>query len=146
MSGGAASRRDHVRFCQREGWQEVRNARGKKVRHHITYELVLSSGAILRTRISRPANNDTYGPRLWSSILADQLCVSEAEFWDCLTNGVVPVRERLSSIASAHAIPAALAYQLLHVVGLPEEHVAALTKDEAISIMQEHWSRPGDDV
>ncbi len=146
MSGGAASRRDHVRFCQTEGWQEVRNARGKKVRHHITYELVLSSGAILRTRISRPANNDTYGPRLWSAILADQLCVSEAEFWECVTNGVVPVRERPSPIAPANAIPATLAYQLIHVVGLPMEQVAALTKDKAVSIMQQHWSRPGGDT
>jgi hypothetical protein len=142
---GAASRRDHVKFCQTEGWTEVRNARGQHVRHHITYELALGSGAILRTRISRPANSDQYGPRLWSTILADQLCVTEDEFWSCVRRGVLPVREAPAPILPSNALPASLAYQLIHDAGIPEHDVAQLNLDEALAIMREHWSRPPDD-
>jgi len=80
------SRRDHDRFCKVEQWAEVRNARGKKVGHHVTYELELPDDSILRTRVSRPANNTTYGASLWNLILTEQLCVSEQEFWECVSN------------------------------------------------------------
>ncbi|MDQ3643313.1 MAG: cytotoxic translational repressor of toxin-antitoxin stability system [Actinomycetota bacterium] len=123
----------------------MRNARGKPVRHHMTFELPRGSGAILRTRISRPANKETYGPRLWSAILNDQLCVSEEQFWDCVSNGVVPVREEAPE-PKPSAIPASLAYQLIHVVGLPQDQVAGLGRDEAIAIMAEHWAQPGREV
>ncbi len=142
MSGRPASRRQHARFCEREGWTEVRSARGKPVRHHLTLELPLPGGRILRTRISRPANAEAYGPALWTAILTEQLCVSEAEFWDCLDNRVLPVREAAAADVPADAIPAGLAYQLIHTVGLSERAVAAMSRDEAIARMNEHWSRP----
>lgn len=62
---GPAPRRQHKQFCDIDGCDTVLNARGKTVRHHITYELALSDGRVLRTRISRPASNATYGPSLW---------------------------------------------------------------------------------
>lgn len=138
---GPASRRQHVRFCQVEGWQEVRNARGKPVRHHLTYELGTPSGDILRTRISRPANAETYGPRLWSAISTEQLHVTEDEFWECVNNSVRPAREATTQ-ARDTALPAALAYQLVHTLGLSEHQVAALSRDDAIGLMQAHWSKP----
>ena len=58
MNSHAASRREHRRFCEIEGWAEVLNARGKPTEHHITYELALGDGRVYRTRISRPANTD----------------------------------------------------------------------------------------
>ena len=142
MTGGPASRRQHNRFCEVEGWTEVRNVRGKPIRHHITYELPLASGTILRTRISRPANAETYGPSLWSAILDTQLCVSEAEFWECLDKGTLPVRETPTPQTPASAIPAALVYQLIHTVGFSEAEVAAMTREEAIARMNEFWSQP----
>lgn len=142
MSSGPASRRQHAAFCPVEGWSEVRNARGQKVRHHITYELALANGDILRTRISRPANNDTYGPALWSTILQDQLRVTETEFWNCVDRGVRPVRDAPAPTVPTTALPAGLAYQLVHSLGLTERQVAALDRPEAVRLMTEYWSRP----
>ena len=88
----SGSRADHHRFCKIEGWAEVQNARGTAVGHHITFELALSDSRILRSRISRPADGTAYGTGLWKAILKDQLCVSEAEFWTCVTDRLPPVR------------------------------------------------------
>ena len=139
---GAASRRDHQRFCETEGWSEVRNARGKPTRHHITYELVLPDGRTLRTRISRPANRNTYGPSLWNHILDEQLDVTEDEFWACVTDGTLPRRSPAAVDPPATALPADLAYQLVHTLGLSADEIAGMTLDDAVQRMQEHWSTP----
>lgn len=139
---GAASRRDHQRFCEIEGWTEVRNARGKPTKHHITYELVTDEGAILRTRISRPANTDAYGPGLWRHILADRLDVTEDEFWDCVDNGEVPDRSAPGPASPSTALPADLMYQLVHVLGLSASEVEGMTVEDAVRRLSDHWSRP----
>lgn len=136
------SRADHHRFCRIEGWEEVRNSRGQAVRHHITLELELADGRILRTRISRPANNTGYGPNLWSSILKEQLAVSEDEFWACRDDKQLPDRGSADSQSPARALPAQLVFHLLHDVGLPEYHVAHMTLEEATAVMVAHWSKP----
>ncbi len=120
MSSGSGSRRDHDRFSRIEGWTEVRNARGKPVGHHIAYELTLPDGRILRTRISRPPNNETYGPRLWNTILTDQLHVTDAEFWACVSNDDLPDRGAAGvSDPPAHALPAGLVHHLIHKPASP---------------------------
>ncbi|MDQ3611866.1 MAG: cytotoxic translational repressor of toxin-antitoxin stability system [Actinomycetota bacterium] len=139
---GAASRREHKRFCDVEGWQEVTSARGGKVSHHITYELALADGQILRTRISRPANNDTYGPNLWSAILRDQLCVGAEDFWQCIGRGTKPPRPKRTTAIPQRSVPAGLVHQLISTLGMSEQAVAALTRDEAIALMTAHWSKP----
>ncbi|BCB87816.1 hypothetical protein [Phytohabitans suffuscus] len=48
---------------------------------HVTYELTLSDGRVLRTRVSHPVDRTTYGPSIWSHILRDQLDVTNAVFW-----------------------------------------------------------------
>ena len=140
---GVASRRDHDRFCQIEGWDKVRNAGGKTGHHH-TYELKLSDGNVLRTRISHPVNNDTYGSRLWSHILSDQLDVTEAEFWACVDERKLPDRGAAADKAPENAMPASLAYQLIHVVGVPETEVATMSLERALALMNEFWSKPQD--
>lgn len=143
MSGNPGRRRDHNRFCEIEGWTLVRNARGKAVGHHVTYELELPDGQILRTRISRPVNHATYGPNLWSAILGPaQLRVSEAEFWACVHNREPPDRGASTPTPPDKALPADLVYRLITVVGVPEEQVAAMNREEAIAAMTEHWSKP----
>lgn len=141
MTGRAASRREHQKFCETEGWTEVRNARGKPTRHHVTYELALPDGHVLRTRISRPANADTYGPGMWSHILDEQLCISEDEFWACVGDQDLPDRGSGYDPVPQNALPAGLAYQLVHTLGLSGAEVAATTFDEAVQRMQEHWSQ-----
>jgi hypothetical protein len=88
-----ASRRDHQKFCETEGWYCVSHGGGGKGRDHYRYEFVLGDGRILRTKISHPVEQrKTYGAGLWRAILRDQLCVSEEQFWCCVRNGTSPQR------------------------------------------------------
>ena len=135
------TRVDHNRFCLTEDWQLVRDARGRAVGHHVTYELTLDDGRILRTRISRPVDKTTYGPALWKSILREQLDVTEAEFWRCVKDKSLPPRGRVDSEPSEAAIPAGLAYQLIHVARIPEDEVRGLTREQAVAAMAAYWTR-----
>lgn len=131
------TRADHQRFCQIEGWTEVRNATGKRA-HHVTYELALPDGRILRTRISHPPDRRTYGPSLWSHILRDQLEVTAEEFWMCVQDQTVPDRGAVG--VPQETIPAAIVRQLIkHRV--PESEIAGMTREEAIARAAELWSR-----
>lgn len=143
MSRRAASRREHQRFCGIEGWTEVLNAKGKPTEHHITYELRLGDGRVLRTRVSRPANTNTYGTSLWSHILDDQLQVTEAEFWACVDDKQKPVRAAVASAPEGVALPASLAYQLVNTLHLSNAEIASLTLEQAVAKMNEHWARHG---
>jgi hypothetical protein len=142
VSGEAASRRDHDRFCGTEGWDEVRNARGGQVGNHITYELRLADGRILRTRFSRPPDTTTYGPALWKHILTGQLDVTVAEFWACVRDKRLPDRETAAHEPPATALPASLVHQLIHVAGVAEDQVAAMSLERAVEVMSAYWSRP----
>ena len=55
-------------------------------------ELELPDGHVLRTRISRPANRESYGPALWKVILTEQLSVIEEQFWACVMDRELPDR------------------------------------------------------
>jgi len=103
-----------------------------------------NDGRILRTRISRPPNNETYGKALWAHILRDQLCITQGEFWKCVDDGGVPVRSATVPLPPLAALPAGLAHQLVHVLALSTEEVAALSLDDAIALMNEHWSQQSD--
>lgn len=100
--------------------------------------LHLHDGRILRTRISHPVNRDTYGAQIWGHILRDQLDVDQATFWDCVHEGVKPGRG--VPAPPAEALPAELVHLLLTRVQLTEAEVAAMSKDEAISSMQQFWA------
>jgi hypothetical protein len=136
-----ATRRDHEAFCRREGWDVVRNARGGTGSHHLTFELGLPSGEILRTRISHPVNRTTYGPSIWSHILGTQLQVDEAQFWACVDDKVIPHRIGAPK-APEQAIPAAVVFQLINAVGIPEHEVMLMTREQAIARLNDHWANP----
>jgi hypothetical protein len=116
----------------------VRNARGKGVRHHVTYELVLPDGRTLRTRISRPPNTTTYGANLWKAVLHEQLCVTEDEFWACVKDKRLP--DRGVRPAPMNALPAQLVHQLIRMAGVPEDQVARMTQEQAADAMAAYWS------
>lgn len=143
----AGTRADHHQFCRTEKWEAVLGARGGKVRHHITYELLLLNGRRLRTRVSRPDGNTTYGQRtygqsLWKAILRDQLEVTEDAFWSCVKHKQLPHRGQDTEPDLTGSLPAGLVYQLIHVAHVPEDEVMKLSLDEANAQMTEHWSRP----
>ena len=132
------TRQDHEKFCLVEGWAPVRDARGRTETHHVTYELHLPDGRILRTRVSHPPDRTTYGAGRWSHILRDQLGVTEEEFWACVRDGTRPAR------GVPEAPPEALAADLVHLlitrVGLRDPEVAAMTRAEAIERLNRFWT------
>lgn len=139
MSWPAPTRGDHQAFCEAEGWELVRNARGKTSGHHaVTYQLELRDGRILRTRISHPPDGSTYGANIWSHILRDQLDVDEETFWECARGGAKPNRGEPET--PAEALPADLAYLLVTRLRLSSAEVALMTKEEAIARMEQFWS------
>ncbi|GAA0911550.1 hypothetical protein GCM10009560_00880 [Nonomuraea longicatena] len=138
MSWPQPAREHHDRFCRIEGWRLVRNARGGTGTHHVTYELDLPDGRILRTRISHPVDRSTYGPGIWSHILRDQLQVDEATFWACVQNEVRP--DRGAPELPSEALPADLVFMLISRVGLDETTVAGMSKEEAIARLQKYWT------
>ena len=141
MSWPAPTRADHQRFCNIEGWELVRNARGGTGSHHENFEFMLPDGRILKTRISHPPDRSTYGPSVWSHILRDQLDVTEAEFWACVRDGVKP--ERGAARAPKEAVPVEIVYLLVNRAGIAEAEVAKLGKDEAIARLNQYWAELG---
>jgi hypothetical protein len=134
---GKPTRKDHQSFCLNEGWTQVRNARGKGG-HHVTFELTLPDGQVLRTRISHPPNRQTYGPSMWAHILRDQLQVSEDEFWACVREKNVPRRSRAEP--AMPSIPAGVVAQLLSH-GVEESEVRLMSRVEAIERLNLIWSQ-----
>ena len=137
MSFPAPTRADHQKFCEREGWTQVRTARGRTGTHHITFELTLPDGRVLRTRISHPPDRSTYGRALWGHILRDQLDVTEDVFWACVRDKVVPTRAATTQPGAG--LPAALVHQLI-AHGVPESDVAGMTRADALRRLNELWS------
>lgn len=137
MSFPAPTRADHDKFCRVEGWARVRDATGRTGTHHVTYELVVPDGRILRTRNSRPPNRTGYGARIWAHILRDQLCVDEATFWAAVRDGTLPGRGR--SAPSGESLPPEVAALLVNRVGLSREQIAGLSREEAIERLNRFW-------
>lgn len=126
-----ATRTDHEAFCTTEGWTERKRATGKRGTHHVNYELPLPDGRILYTRISHPVDRTDYGPSIWSHILRDQLEVTADEFWNCVSNQVLPDRGQAQPVAEA--IPVGVIRTLTQEAHIPEAEVRAMTKTEAIA-------------
>lgn len=138
MTWPAPTRKDHDTFCRAEGWRPVRDARGRTGTHHVTYELDLPDGRILRTRVSHPVNRSTYGQSLWRHILRDQLQVVEADFWACVHDGVTP--DRGLPEPPAEALPADLVHLLISRVGIPDAEVAEMSKQDALARLARYWT------
>jgi len=132
------TRSDHDKFCDIEGWTPVRDARGRTGTHHVTYELHLPDGRVLRTRISHPVDRSCYGASLWGHILRDQLSVSEAEFWSCVRHGVRPGRGLPEP--PAEVLPADLVHLLITRVGLADDEIAGMTKADAVERLNRYWT------
>lgn len=128
----------HEQFCKTEGWDPVRDARGRAGTHHVIYELPLAEGRILRTRISHPVDRTGYGASLWAHILRDQLDVTEAAFWACVLEGTRP--DRGTAAPPRETLPAQLVHLLLTQVGLTDAQVAGMDKAEALARLNQFWT------
>lgn len=68
---------DLKRYCDRNGWVEIRNT------DHWYYEKVLADGTVLRTKISHTVAKEI-PENLWRRILGKQLKIIDFEFWSKL--------------------------------------------------------------
>jgi hypothetical protein len=125
-------------FCRVEQWRPVRDAKGRTGTHHVTYELDLPDGRVLRTRISHLVDRSDHGPSLWRHILRDQLHVDDAAFWSCVQDGIKP--DRGAPMPPSETLPAELVHMLISRVGLSESDVATMSRADAIARLQRYWS------
>jgi hypothetical protein len=131
----APTRAAHHRFVVREGWRPVAST------HHETFELVLPDARILRTRISRPPDRTTYGPRLWAHILRDQLAVTQDEFRACVDEGRLPDRGAgRAAPPDPTTIPVEVAHLLVERVGLRREDLVGMSRDDAVARLAAYWT------
>ncbi|MGW7681324.1 hypothetical protein ACWGID_11320 [Kribbella sp. NPDC054772] len=133
-----ATRTDHQNFCVIEGWAERLRATSKRGTHHVNYELALTDGRILYTRISHPVDRTDYGPSIWAHILRDQLVVTAGEFWACVDDKVLP--DRQGPQARTESIPAGVVRTLIAEAHIPEPEVRAMTKQEAVERLAEFYT------
>lgn len=130
------------RFCEIDGWEETKSARGKTPDHY-RYRKVLGDGQILRTKVSH-GSGSIEDPRMWARIWKEQLgLTSEQQFWEALQSGEAAARHDVASTAEPEHVPRELFWQLVHRVGLTEREAAALSKEEAVQRMSDFWLSGG---
>ena len=80
---------DHRAFVEAEGWEKAGERGG-----HVNYLLPVNPpSAVLRTGISHGADSTEYfAPGIRSTIVHQQLQVTQAEFWACVNEGRRPER------------------------------------------------------
>lgn len=108
---------------------------------HDRYEKVLPDGEILRTDASR-AGDKAISPGRFKAILADQLRVSEAEFWQVLRTGQPAARPSSAPEPPPASLPLWLARALDREAGLAPDRIAELDEAAARRIIDEVRSRP----
>jgi hypothetical protein len=135
---------DIRRFCEIDGWEEMKTSRGK-TGDHFRYRKTLPDGRILRTRASH-GNEQIGDPSLWRHIWRDQLGLeSEDQFWETLETGKPVVRTAPEPAPSGPSLPAWLVDALVRQARVPFGQVAAMSEEEARERLNEFYSRPRDE-
>jgi hypothetical protein len=134
--------REHLHFCQIDGWQELKGARGHS-RDHIYFVKELADGRALRTKVSHGTKNREYSAGLWKQIWHEQLALdSEAEFWAVLKEKRPALRAQSESALEQEALPGWLVQRLIYSVGLHEQELASFSLAEAERRWQEYQLGP----
>lgn len=120
-------------FLAIDGWRAVRSD------GHAFFEKVLPSGEILRTHRSH-AGSKTMSQGRFAAILAHQLKVSRAEFWEALRSKRSVRRPSRAVEAPPPSIPAWAAQVLEKGLGLSPEGIGRLEPDQARRMVEDHWS------
>jgi hypothetical protein len=121
-------------FLRHDDWTSDRTT------GHDFFEQTLPDGEILRTHASR-AGAKTMSPGRFKAILADQLKLSEAEFWDVLRTRTPAMRPSPAPEPAPRSLPAWLAEALEREAGLEGARIAELDEDGALQLLIETRSR-----
>lgn len=128
-----------IAFCAADGWTPDRQSK------HIFYEKTLPDGTGLQTHVPHGKQGQTIGADLFHFILRTQLAVSAAEFWDTVEHKRPAKRPGRPPAAPAVKKPDARMIQKLEtVLGLTTKEIAKLNRDEALRLLETHWSQPED--
>ena len=142
---GAPSHADHRRFVETEGWEKKGTARsGTKTGDHHRSTLVLADGETLYTRVPH-GGGQIDDQRLVSSILRDQLRVTEEDFYRCVREGVLPPRPQPPAPERpAGGIDAKLMRNLVRKVGITPAQIATMSKADAVRAWEDYLSAGGE--
>lgn len=133
--------KEHTRFCQFDGWTQLKSARGVG-RDHIYFVKELPDGRTLRTKVSHGSKKAEYSAHLWKQIWSEQLALSsEDEFWRVLKERRPANRETTVEVAREE-MPAWLAQCLLYTVGLRQDQIANMSLAEADQCWQDYQTKP----
>lgn len=131
---------DLVAFCKADRWDPPRNTK------HAVYKKVLADGTALQTEASRGKNSENIGAGLLHFILRVELQVSEDEFWKAIRTGDPASRPAHPAPRPMPPKPSAgLVFQMRQHLRLTEEEISKLSKDEAVEMLNEYFSRPSGD-
>ena len=101
MNAAAPTRTDLRRFCELDGWEELRSPQGR-VGDARRYRKELGDGTILQTRV--PPGPRELAPGLWQRIWKHQLALtSPDQFWQVLRERRPALRPGGKSVATATA-------------------------------------------
>lgn len=141
---GPLSHADHRRFVETEGWEKKGTARSAgKTGDHQRYTLALANGEVLYTRVSHGAGQID-DQRLVSSILRDQLRVTENDFYRCVRERALPPRPQPPATdRPAEGIDAKLMRNLVRRVGLAPAQIATMSKADAVRAWEDYLSAEG---
>ena len=128
-------------FVEHDGWTEEPNLVRKRARtgDHWRFRKDLPDGSCLRTKVSHSLR-DEIGMDLFKNILRDQPRVSEDRFWAVVHGGPADVTE--APPLSEATIPGWLAQRLILTIGLRDDEVRAMTRDEAHAAWEAYKRRP----
>lgn len=132
------------RFVEVEGWENKDQKAHKKTGDHFRYVFTTPTGERLFTRISH-GSGQIRNPDLFTSILRDQLCIDEEQFWSAVDKGVRPIRPSHAETTHEDALDAKLARNLINKVGLRPEELVGMTAPRAQQIWQE-WLTTGPEL
>lgn len=128
---------DLTAFRRADQWARARQTK------HLIYTKVLADGTSLRTEASRGKDSETIGEGLFHFILRVELQVSEDEFWRAIRTGKPADRPAHPAPRPAVRRPdAGVVFQLREHLGLGDDQIAKLSRDEAIAMLNDHYSKP----
>lgn len=128
---------DLIAFCEADQWERARQTK------HAIYTKVLADGTSLRTQASRGKHSRPIGADLFHFILRVELQVSEDEFWRSIRAGE-PADRPAHPMASPEVRrpDAGMVSQLRRHLKLGDDEIAKLSRDEAIAILSNYYSKP----
>ncbi len=134
---------DHRKFVEIEGWvKKGTAASSKKTGDHFRYTLTLATGDVLYTRISH-GSGQLDDAKLIGEIFRNQLGVNEEEFYRCVEKGILPPRPQTIPASSAEDLAATLVRNLIRKVGLSQNEVAKMSKEQAVEAWNKYLTKGG---